>query len=132
MKVLLLKSDLSRFDASPKIRHTRKKLHATMQVYHECSCIQMRFIPLISSIPLSSLLSKHIFILCGRHKTSFNALYIVPLSSPGKITGLYIKDDRFCQTYVPCEGSIPGKRVFFGGIYCREWGLEVFWGKCLK
>ena len=32
-------------------------------------------------------------------------------------------DDRFCQTNMPCKGSLPGKRGFFGGLFCREFGL---------
>ena len=32
-------------------------------------------------------------------------------------------DDRFCQTNMPCKGSLPGKRGFFGGLCCREFGL---------
>jgi hypothetical protein len=30
---------------------------------------------------------------------------------------------------MPLKGEIsPRKRVFFGGLYCRKWGLAFFWG----
>ena len=36
-------------------------------------------------------------------------------------------------SYALQKGRFPGKRVFLGGnVFPRKWGLESFWGKCLK
>ena len=55
-----------------------------------------------------------------------SSLYIVPLLSPGTITGLYISRERGeTDPTMVCyaRGSFPGKRVFFGGIACSKMGL---------
>ena len=122
-------------DASPKIRHTRKKLHATMQVenwhkvYHECSCIQMRFIPLISSIPLSPLLSKHIFIYIVWSPQSFFQRFIYsPVIFPRDY--LYIGTTDFVTLMCHAREVFPRKGFSSGASIAEKWGLEIFWGKC--
>ena len=79
-----------------------------------------------------SMFTRNIFILCGRHKTSFNALYIVPLSSPGKITGLYIGTTDFVKLMCHAREVFPGRGFSSGASIAEKWGLEIFWGKCLK
>ena len=76
-----------------------------------------------------SMFTRNIFILCGRHKTSFAAIYIIPLSSPGII---YIAATDFIKLICHAREVFPG-RGFSSGVYIAEkWGLEIFWGKCLK
>ena len=45
--------------------------------------------------------------------------------------GKYLKITRFSDRYILYKSvrSLPGKRVFFGGLYCREMGLGNFLGQ---
>ena len=51
-EIYSVKIQFQKSDLSSKVSPRRKKLHVTMQVAngHECSSIQMRFIPLSSSV----------------------------------------------------------------------------------
>ena len=34
---------------------------------------------------------------------------------------------------MPCKGKFfPGRGFSSGAIFAKKWGLEMFWGKCLK
>ena len=73
-----------------------------------------------------SLLSKHIFILCGG--TSFTVIYIVPLSSPRKTTRLYINiwTTDFVKLMCHAREVFPGKGFSSGPSIAEKWGLEIF------
>ena len=67
-----------------------------------------------------------------------SSLYIVPLLSPGTITGLYIYIERErgeTDSTMLCfaRGSFPGKRVFFGGHCMQQNGAwKCFGGSVLN
>ena len=65
-----------------------------------------------------------------------SSLYIVPLLSPGTITGLYIYIEREEKLILQCyamQGEVsPGRGFSSGALHAAKWGLEMFWGKCLK
>ena len=34
---------------------------------------------------------------------------------------------------MPCKGKFfPGRGFSSGAMFAKKWGLEMFWGKCLK
>ena len=75
---------------------------------------------------------RNIFILCGCHKTSFAAIYKIPLSSPEDNGIIYIAAIDSVKLICHAREVFPG-RGFSSGVYITEkWGLEIFWGKCLK
>ena len=58
---------------------------------------------------------------CEHHRKSFNSIYIIPLSSPGKITGLYIYRRKiFLWCPMPCKEKIPREEGFLGGIILHD------------
>ena len=64
---------------------------------------------------------------CGK---SFDGLYILPLSSPGKITGLYIYRRKiFLLCLMPCKEKIPREEGFLGGIILQKMGLGNLLGE---
>ena len=68
--------------------------------------------------------SRNIFILCGRHKTSFAAIYIIPLSFPGKITEYYIAATDFIK--LMCHARKSSREE---GFLRREMGLGNLLGQ---
>ena len=56
--------------------------------------------------------------------------YILPLSSPGKITGLYIYRRKiFLLCLMPCKEKIPREEGFLGGIILQKMGLGNLLGE---
>ena len=71
---------------------------------------------------------------CEHHRKSFNSIYIIPLSSPGKITGLYIYRRKiFLLCPMPCKEKFPREEGFLGGDNTAENGArKSFGGSVLK
>ena len=71
---------------------------------------------------------------CEHHRKSFNSTYIIPLSSPGKITGLYIYRRKiFLLCPMPCKEKFPREEGFLGGIILQKMGLgNLLGGSVLK
>ena len=71
---------------------------------------------------------------CEHHRKSFNSIYIIPLTSPGKITGLYIyRRQIFLLCPMPCKEKFPRKEGFLGGYNTAENGArKSFGGSVLK
>ena len=68
---------------------------------------------------------------------SFFAIYIVPLLSPGDNNGtIYIATIFRNETNYMImlgKGKFPREEGFLRGAFISEkWGLEMFWGVCLK
>ena len=97
---------------------------------HLGACIVRKYRP----IELSVKMEKHTPLPYIR--SSVSSLYIVPLLSPGTITGLYIYREREEKLILQCfamQGEVSPRRGFSSGaLHAAKWGLEMFWGKFLK
>ena len=61
---------------------------------------------------------------------SFDSIYIIPLSSPGTITGLYIyRRKTFLLCLMPCKEKFPREEGFLGGIILQKMGLGNLFGE---
>ena len=67
---------------------------------------------------------------CEHHRKSFNSIHIIPLSSPGKITGLYIyRRKTFLLCPMPCKEKIHREEGFLGGTILQKMGLGNLLGE---